>query len=117
MTESPPINEVLVAVYDYFLSIGCMGYKDKYDDGHRVFVQLPYSKDRWELDLNGDTLTIRWYQSRWNNANQGMTKKGQTFRVSLADPESLPKAFAHMEKYSRFLRGGTNGPMLKAKAD
>lgn len=112
-----PEYECLEAVLLYFSTIGCTVVKKNSGRGmfdlSPTFVTLPKSITRWNITINGDVISAEIeldIHDRWHNRNC------KTLSISLTDPESLPKLLAHMQKHSKFLRGGLSNhiPVIKA---
>ncbi len=102
-----PEEEAQQASYNYFLEIGCEGSRR----GRQPVVRLPQAVDEWSIDVEGEYLVIaKVLLDRWSE------KRACRFKITLSDPESLPRAMAHMQKHSKFLRGGLGNhiPVIKA---
>lgn len=64
------------------------------------------------VDVDGDILTVeKVLRERWTE------KRAKTFKIPLSDPESLPKVLAHLQKHTKFLRGGLGDYIPKLKAE
>lgn len=106
----PPLTaeeEAQQGCYTYFLELGCEGSRR----GSRPVVRLPNGVDEWSIEVDGDKLVIeKVLRDRYSES------RAKPFTVPLSDPESLPKALAHMQKHTKFLRGGLGDYIPKIKA-
>ncbi len=110
--ELTPYGQAVEGTYNYFIGIGCEGLRRC--RGSTPIIRLPGGVDEWSIDVNGDLLVVEKVAPNTNGRAATVAKR---FQVPLADPESFPKILAHLQKHTKFLRGGTNANRFIPKAD
>ncbi len=96
-------------VLEYFSQIGCDIHKGASNRYHSL-LRLPLATTEWTLRVKDELITIDLYKSWFDK------KKQQPMYVNLSDPDGLPQLLAHMQKHSKFLRGGIGKTIIPIKA-
>lgn len=104
-------DDILTAVTGYFNSIGCSVGLGRMNTNRAV--RLPNSATVWNFLIEDEYLIVKAVVIRpWDATD----RQQKLFKIALSDPDSFPKILAHMEKHSKFLRGGTNHTRFVPKA-
>jgi hypothetical protein len=108
LPQPTPTSEglALIGIGDYFLSIGCNTTKrlGRFED--HILIKLPLGIDDWRVDIEGDSVSLMKLRDQ---------RRANVTKFNLLDPDCFIHMFNHMEKHSKFLRGGTSNKIWKAK--
>lgn len=103
MAERAILNK---AVAEYFTEIGCWVLSHEYWST----IRLPLATTCWSIDFIGDLVYLTETKAGFRRTDR------DPFKISVTDPDSFPKMLEHMQKKSKFLKGGTNHKPFIPKA-